>query len=127
MAKKKKKKKKDKTRRINLSIPSDVVDELNALGPVNKSKLAAEAFKTEVERIRREGDKKVTLRVHNFCEVPVVLTFGDEGEAESLTLRPSKLPAAPKQEVGVVTVAPWPLAARMDVEGRTDVWAVPRS
>lgn len=113
---------KKKASRARAAVPRAVADALKSLGILFEA-IKADAEAAEIER----RSKAVTLRVLNFCEVPVVLTFGDEGEAKSLTLRPTKLPAVPKQEVGVVIVAPWPLAARMDVEGRTDVWAVPRS
>lgn len=113
-----------KVKRITVSVPKDVINDLNSLGPINKSKIVADAMRAEIERVRGDGIKPVSLRVLNFCEYPVILTSDDN---RPVRIEPSKLPAVPKQEVGVVIVAPWPLAARMDVEGRTDVWAVPRS
>lgn len=110
---------KKKARRVNLSIPSDVANELDALGPVNKSKIAAKAFKAEVERIKREGGTRAVLRVLNFCGVPVTLT----SENLSVTIWPSESHTIPRQKADVVILASSAMAATLRELGRTDVWS----
>jgi hypothetical protein len=116
---------KKKARRVNLSIPSDVANELDALGPVNKSKIAAKAFKREVERIRREGNKSVELKVSNLCPYPVVLTFTD-GKSMWLEPRDGPLDSVPQETKGrVLLLEDAAVESSYALSDRWDVWRVP--
>lgn len=112
-----------KRRRTNVTIPADVLDDLKAVGPVNKSKIVSDALVAEVERLRRDGPAKaVEVRVVNFSRTPIVLTFDD---ARPLRLGRSTRPTAPPSSEGVAVIVDETMAASVRATGwDRGVWPV---